>query len=67
MEFLIFWVLFTLLVLHTLLNFVVTVALITGYLVLKPIRGVLLFVMFTLSTVFFWFALFTSFPLSIGN
>ena len=67
MEFLIFWVLFTLLVLHTLLNFVVTVALITGYLVLKPIRGMLLFVMFTLSTVFFWFALFTSFPLSIGN
>lgn len=67
MEFLIFWILFTLLILHTLLNFVVTVALITGYLVLKPIRGMLLFVMFTLSTVFFWFALFTAFPLSIGN
>lgn len=67
MEILEFWILFTLLVFHTLLNFVVTVALITGYLVLKPIRGMLLFVMFTLSTVFFWFALFTAFPLSIGN
>lgn len=67
MEFLIFWILFTLLVFHTLLNCVVATALVTGYLVLNPIRGVLLFVMFTLSTIFFWFALFTAFPLSIGN
>ena len=67
MEIFEFWILFTLLVFHTLLNFVVAVALITGYLVLKPIKGVLLFVMFTLSTVFFWFSLFTAFPLFIGN
>jgi hypothetical protein len=39
---------------------------ITGYLVLKPIKGVFLFVTFTLSTVFFWFALFETFPIKIG-
>ena len=66
MEFLIFWILFTLLVFHTLLNCVVATALVTGYLVLTPIRGTILFVMFTLSTVFFWCALFTSYSFFIG-
>lgn len=66
MEILEFILLFTLLIFHTLLNLLVALSMITGYLVLKPIKGVLLFVTFTLSTVFFWFALFETFPIKIG-
>jgi hypothetical protein len=65
-EILEFILLFTLLMFHTALNLLVAVSLITGCLVLNPIRGVLLFITFTLSTVFFWFALFETFPITIG-
>jgi hypothetical protein len=65
-EILEFILLFTLLMFHTVLNLLVAISLITGYLVLNPIKGALLFVTFTLSTVFFWFALFETFPITIG-
>ena len=64
MEIFWFWVLISLLMFYTLINFVVNIALFTKFLELTPTKSMLFFVMITLSTVFLWVALFTEFPLS---